>query len=376
MRVIPVKAKVVGSQALIDAMNERRASRQTIRKAKSYASKLNQEDFGSISQLRELLGLPSLYSSHHVESTRALPQDALIVAFDTEWERHGLVEHVVEIGITALDTRDIANTAPGPSAHNWISKAKTYHYVVDTTRRPTDRMRGCYFSDDMFAGVSTIKQDIMSILRRAAHPPHDPGKPIAQMPRGLRRVVLAGHSISTDVHQMWRSPGLHMDLFSKDVFLTKPSLAFDTVMLAVNAANRGATITSARLGRLVNWLGVHPQYRHNETIMGTHNAGNDSAYSMMALLLFAARWEQIVPGKIVDDEPSVEKNPLPKSSRRNRAARKPRTTISDKRFRRNAQSASQRPLRWKRHRSLLARLSGISGSRRLRNFSGWERRRA
>ncbi|KAM0722470.1 hypothetical protein Q7P37_001911 [Cladosporium fusiforme] len=171
VKILPVKARVIGCQDLTDAVLERRAARLALRRAKSHASKLNPEDYGSVKQLRDLLGLPPLYASHNVDSANAIPQDALLVSFDTEWERRGLVEHVVEIGITLLDTRDIANTSPGPYARDWISKAKTYHYVVDLTRRPTDRMRACYFSDDMFADLSTIKQDLLSILQQSTHPP-------------------------------------------------------------------------------------------------------------------------------------------------------------------------------------------------------------
>lgn len=297
VRIIPIKARVVGSQDLTNAILERRAVRLAQRRAKSHASKLNPEDYGSMKQLRDLLGLPPLYSSHNVDSTNALPQDALLVSFDTEWERRGLGKHVVEIGVTLLDTRDISKTAPGPYARDWISKSKTYHYVVDLTRRPTDRMRGCYFSDDMFADLSTIKQDLLSILQQSTHPKFNPATPEKDRPRGTRKVILVGHSVAIDLHQMYRSPDLHLDFFSKDVFLTKPSMAFDTLMLTDAAIQQGAEMTSAKLGKLVNWLGVHPQYRYNDSLIGCHNAGNDAAYTMMALLMYAVRWEEIVPGK-------------------------------------------------------------------------------
>ncbi|KAM0722469.1 hypothetical protein Q7P37_001910 [Cladosporium fusiforme] len=102
---------------------------------------------------------------------------------------------------------------------------------------------------------------------------------------------------------MYRSPGLHLDFFSKDVFQTKPCMAFDTLMLTDAAIQQGANMKSARLGKLVNWLGIHPQYRHNDSIIGCHNAGNDAAYTMMALLMYAVRWEEIVPGKAEPELP-------------------------------------------------------------------------
>jgi hypothetical protein len=291
-----VTARVVSPQALLDATLERRALRLAQRRAQSSASKLDPKDYGSIAQLRDLLGLPPPYTTHRVHANATLPQDALIVSFDTEWERHGLKDHVVEIGVTILDTRDIIDVAPGRFAYDWIAKTKTYHYVVDVTRRPSERMRTCLFGDDMFADVSAIKRDIVSVLQRAAHPPYDPSRVTGL---GPRKVILVGHSVHIDLLQLFRSPGLELDLYSKDVFLTKPAMVFDTFMLTNSAALQGAGIESAKLGRLVNWLGVHPQYKHHNFVIGCHNAGNDAAYAMMALLMYALRWEQIIPGEIV-----------------------------------------------------------------------------
>lgn len=295
VRILPVQARVVNPQHLVDAINQRRAERLARRRAASHAAKLNPEDYGSINQLRQLLGLPPPFSSSNTSNAPASPQDALLVSLDTEWERHGLVDHVVEIGLTTLDTRDIAHTPPGPAAHAWLAKAKTYHYVLDTTRRPADRMRACYFSDDMFGAAASIKHDLLSILQRAAHPPFDPAKPI---PTGARRVVLVGHSLAKDLHHLHRTPALHLNLLSPATLPTKPSRVFDTLLLADAAMQRGAALGSAKLGRLANRLGVHPQYRAGDAVIGSHNAGNDAAYAMMVAVLFAVRWEEIVPGEV------------------------------------------------------------------------------
>jgi len=48
-----------------------------------------------------------------------------------------------------------------------------------------------------------------------------------------------------------------------------------------------------KLGKLVNWLGVPSQFRSGSTVVGCHNAGNDAAYTMMALLIMAVNWEHI-----------------------------------------------------------------------------------
>ena len=154
-------------------------------------------------------------------------------------------------------------------------------------------MRACYFSKDMFSKYSTIKKDIRSVLQRAANPPGDE-RPIG---RGPRKVVLVGHSVVRDLHSLYEPPGLALDFLGTDVFLMKPTTIFDTFMLAVAAKQQGAKIRERGLGFLVNWLGVHRRYQLYNSVKGCHNAGNDAAYTMMALLMYAIRWEKIVPGK-------------------------------------------------------------------------------
>ena len=103
----------------VDREGERRALRLAKRTSRASASspkpndEPNPQDYGSITQLRELLGLAPPHTTKEAHATAALPQDALIVSLDVEWERQGLKDYVVEIGLTILDTRDIINVAPG-----------------------------------------------------------------------------------------------------------------------------------------------------------------------------------------------------------------------------------------------------------------------
>jgi hypothetical protein len=293
----PVKTRVVGFRPITMARNAGEALRLTKRRGRSWESSLKHSDYGTIEDLRDLLGLPPPYTSCRVSTTPAMSEDALIVSFDTETEIHGGRDHVVEIGVTVLDTRDIIDTAPGPFALDWIAKAKTYHYVVDIAHRPRTRMRSCHFSDDMFADTSSIRSHFVKLLQGLTNPPYDPSQKIG---RGPRKVVLVGHSGWVDFDQLRQSPGFELDLFGSEAFLTKPTIAFDTWMFTDTAIQQGVVIPSARLGRLATWLGIPVQYRQdNGNSIGCHNAGNDAAYTMMALLIYAVRWETIIFGKTV-----------------------------------------------------------------------------
>ena len=295
VKISPVTTQVVEAKYVAHG-REQRALCPT-KKKKAAKSALvspdpNPLDYGSITQLRELLGLAPLCSPQAAHTAKTLPRDALIVSIDVEWERRGRRERIVEIGITILDTRDTIDVLPGQYCSDWFARAKTYHYVVNVTRRPWQRMRGCLFSDDRFGDVSTIRKHIRKILQRAAYPCPNLSGPIGH---GPRKVVLVGHSVVRDLQSLYRSPGLELDFLGTDVFLTKPTTVFDTFMLTVAANKQGAKIRWRELGRLVNRLGVHPRYQHFESVIGRHNAGNDAAYAMMALLMYAIHWEEIVP---------------------------------------------------------------------------------
>jgi len=299
VNILPVTTQVVEAEGVTRG-RERRAlcppKKKKAVESTSVSPDPNPLDYGSITQLRELLGLAPLHTPQDAPTAATLPQDALIVSIDVEWERRGRRERIVEIGITILDTRDIVDVLPGQYGRDWFARAKTYHYVVDVTWRPWQRMRTCLFSDDRYGNVSAIRKHIRKILQRAEYPRSNPS---GQNGHGPRKVVLVGHSVVRDLQSLYRSPGLELDFLGTDVFLTKPTTVFDTFMLTVAANKHGAEIRWRELGRLVNRLGVHPQYRHFESVIGCHNAGNDAAYAMMALLMYAIRWEEIVPRRTV-----------------------------------------------------------------------------
>lgn len=245
--------------------------------------------YGSIEALLSLLDL-SGHCSENVNNPCAhtpRPKDALIVSIDTESERHGLKEHAVEIGVTILDTRDIYDVKPGPFARDWIDKTKTYHYVVDKTRRPVGRMRACFFAKDFFGSPASVRTRLVDTVKQHFH----------NQGSADRKLILVGHSVLGDVRELRHCPDMQLDLTTNLTPEIPISMIFDTVTLAHQAIIAGAYIPSRRLGKLVNWLGVHPQFRRGRGVLGWHNAGNDAAYTMMALLMLAVNWGHILqPG--------------------------------------------------------------------------------
>ena len=131
----------------------RRRQRQTRPKSRF---KLDASKFGDIDSLSSLLG---------INETMAEP--SVLVAIDTESERHGLRVDVVEIGVTVLDTRDIRDLPPGDHLRNWTQKMRHHHLVLDITRKPNYRMRlnRSLFSTSQFVTTEQGGTLLRSILR-------------------------------------------------------------------------------------------------------------------------------------------------------------------------------------------------------------------
>ena len=265
--------------------------------------------YGNIKALHSLLNLSDSCSNdiNHPCSHFPQPADALIASIDTETERHGLKDHIVEIGLTILDTRSIYAANPGPFAHAWLAKTKTYHYVLDKTRRPVNRMRSCFFAPDYFGSAADVRRLLLNKLTKHFH---GQGQGAAH-----RKLILVGHGLASDLNLLRRCPDMQLDISTNLTPEIPISMVFDTATLAHEAKIAGAEVPAKRLGNLVNWLGVHPQFRRGSSVIGWHNAGNDAAYTMMALLMLAVNWGHVVrPGygvksgyEVMRDVPVEEK---------------------------------------------------------------------
>lgn len=246
--------------------------------------------------LRSLLDLTD-NAGHDVQRPMlrpASPADALIVSIDTEFEPHRLQEKVVEVGMTVLDTRDIYNTEAGPFASNWFEKTRTYHYVMDKTRRPAQRVRGCLFGNGHLGSPDRVVAEIVDTLLRHYH-----GPPASHSTHNAaeRKLIFIGHSLEQDVSILRSCRDTQLDITTRLTPEVPISAFFDTYLLAQKAKIAGAQIPEFSLSSLLNWLGVPLQYRRGAQVAGWHNAGNDAAYTMMAALIMAVNWEHIIkPG--------------------------------------------------------------------------------
>ncbi|KAK3673151.1 hypothetical protein LTR78_006991 [Recurvomyces mirabilis] len=260
--------------------------------------------YATIFELRDLLGLPG--------STRAgqgPAPNSVLIAIDTEFERLGLVNHVVEIGITVLRLKDLVGVEPGTNARAWLAKSEHRHMVIDVTQQPKTRMSTSLFGKSHFIEPAGARRMVRAILQACAD-----GKPLPETydlidiePIGRRDpsivqpapqadLWLVGQSIRGDLGAL-AGPPVALDI-------TKPAAlggvavgsVIDLLHFGQHAVSLGAPLRSLKLGRVVRSLGADAVYHDpkKRTIVGWHNASNDAAYSMMALLLYAVRWDKII----------------------------------------------------------------------------------
>jgi len=335
IRIAPAPLKVVASPraaATKVVVAKARIGRTTSRRKRvTYAgppslSDLHWPEYGSLHDIQTLLGIApppgGLQHALGLVGKPNQPANAVLVSIDAEFERSGLVDHVVEVGITILRIPNIYGMDPGARIRNWSGAMEHRHIVLDVTRKPKYRMRGSLFGKSLFMGAEDAKAAISKILHAAAthrplptgHPwDPDPAFDDRLEPRQPADLILVGQSIATDIAALKVRP-LHIDLQPTagsstlrqegEVGLPRFNAIFDTLSLTQNARKLGAQFPSAKLGFVARLIGVDPEYWEGSSVIGAHNASNDAAYTMMVLLLHAIRGESLVKQGALEDAPA------------------------------------------------------------------------
>lgn len=257
--------------------------------------KTNAAPHAKVNHLRRILGL---------QSPNQKPLDAVFVSLDTESSRNA----VVEVGISTLDTASIRDLSPGLHAQDWISQMQHHHLVLkDQGQSKAEvrwRMQRSLFSQSRLVSGQVARKEILRILRDAAgvlshtgetelaYRDSSPSLPQAN----LKPIVLVGQSPENDTRALTPrilarlDTGLHLDILNPFITGIHVATIFDTAALAAGA---GIPDDKKRLGYLLRYLGVEEKYWEDEVVRGWHCAGNDAAYALMALLMFAIRREEL-----------------------------------------------------------------------------------
>ncbi|KAF2149407.1 hypothetical protein K461DRAFT_296878 [Myriangium duriaei CBS 260.36] len=187
--------------------------------------------------------------------------DPVFICIDIEaYERDQSI--ITEIGVATLDTRDVRHIHPSTGAESWLSKIRSMHVIIDEHKQyiNTRYVKGC--PDKFHFGTSRYLtlSDTQALLQRAIQVPDILSNDNAEE---QRKVMLVAHSLRGDRKYM---TAIGVDLSAaKNIIMD-----VDTQRLCSSKKQ------PARLSRLLDQLEI----KYNDL----HNAGNDAAYTMQALV--------------------------------------------------------------------------------------------
>lgn len=177
-----------------------------------------------------------------------------------------------EVGLSILDTRDLAGIAPGQEAVNWTSRIKSRHLrVVEYGHIINhDFIPGCpdrfEFGDSEWVKLEDVPSIVDNCFR--SYLPEIADAEDTQAER--RNVVLVGHNPSADVN-FFLDLGVPLFRESKE-----KSVFLDTVDTAEVFRVSRQEMNVRSLGSILATFGI--------TGWHLHNAGNDARYTMEAMV--------------------------------------------------------------------------------------------
>ncbi|KAK2011407.1 QDE-2-interacting protein [Colletotrichum eremochloae] len=202
----------------------------------------------------------------------ARDRDVVFVCIDIEVaeEHHGTV---LEIGLSILDTRDIAGVPPGENGRNWVPFIKSRHLITDEHRHIRNRkyIKGCpelfNFGQVFISEYPELSRLGPSIIAAITDLSVAGQEDVADADRRFRNVVLLGHDLRSDIAYLER---IDVELWGIGGVMSR-TLDTKDMYQAWRQETQGRS-----LAVVLTDLGIP----HSNL----HNAGNDAAYTMQAML--------------------------------------------------------------------------------------------
>jgi hypothetical protein len=208
-----------------------------------------------------------------VDQLAAYPcdSDVIIISIDVEaYERAPGI--ITEVGVSTLDTRDLKGTAPGKAGENWQQFVRARHFRVLEYKSYVNKdfVAGCPDNFDFGTSEWVSVKSLPSVLTQCFHEPFSKPSgnhvPAPEDPNNMRNIVLLGHDVEQDI-QYCHKIGFSV-LGRGNLIATMDTQAM------YQAYTRD---TSPRgLGGVMNDFDI--------TAWHLHNAGNDAAYTIYAML--------------------------------------------------------------------------------------------
>ncbi|KAK1976119.1 QDE-2-interacting protein [Colletotrichum cereale] len=199
----------------------------------------------------------------------ARDQKVVFVCIDIEVaeEHHGTV---LEIGLSILDTEDIAGVPPGENGRNWVPFIRSRHLIIDEHRhiRNHKYIKGCpelfNFGKSEYPKLDDLGPLIIAAITNLSVAGQEG---IADADRRFRNVVLLGHDLRSDLGYL---ETINVELWGIGGVMSR-TLDTKDMYQAWRQETQGRSLAT-----VLTDLGIP----HSNL----HNAGNDAAYTMQAML--------------------------------------------------------------------------------------------
>ena len=215
-----------------------------------------------------------------VEEPAPYPCDSDVIIISIDVEAYEKAHHIItEVGVSTLDTRDLKGTAPGVDGKNWQQFVRARHFRVNEHRAYVNGefVTGCPERFEFGTSELVGLQDMPSKLTHCFHEPFskpgstDPEGPVYDDPEHKRNIVLLGHDVEQDVQYCHR--------------------------LGFSVLGRGNMLS------IMDTRAMYQAYTRDHSPRGLgsimadfefsawhlHNAGNDAAYTMWAMLAISVQ---------------------------------------------------------------------------------------
>lgn len=189
---------------------------------------------------------------------------------------------ITEIGISTLDTWEVKDIPPGKNGDNWEKKIRKRHFLIKEHAHLVNRefVAGCpdrfEFGESELIGKNTAPQMVASCFKYPFSAP-EPSLVEADSMRNSgidlqkRTIIFVGHDITNDIEYLQK--------------------------LGYNPLNLGNLREHVDTGHLYRYLKRAPNpgslgsmlYDFGMTGWNLHNAGNDAAYTLHAMLAIAVK---------------------------------------------------------------------------------------
>jgi hypothetical protein len=218
------------------------------------------ESFESFGQEKAAASLPPL------DLTQAAPfaawKEPVFISIDVESNEYSHSQ-VTEVGISVLDTLDLAGVAPGEKGTEWTTRIRSRHFRVSEYSDVVNNnfVSGCpdkfEFGQSEWVALADLVRAVEDCFR--AH--------------GARNIIVVGHSIACDVKYL---RDLGAGLFDKTASAPQIVQLIDTAAL-FRAWKK--ELQQRALGKILAELDI--------VAWNLHNAGNDARYTLEAAVRIA-----------------------------------------------------------------------------------------